>query len=174
MTFRRTATGRQSCAKFMSADPSTAEPEMLPELSRPSDLSRLVQDCPRQRRAHCHGIFDHQGSGPRCSPPRSASQGKGVSPRPDLLRQSLPSLPGDKHHAAVRSGVARSIRSRSRGLFIPSHRSLRRWKLSQKSRLSPNTRARMSAVGCRAPISAICGRQRNAGSNGSRRRNSRG
>jgi hypothetical protein len=49
-------------------------------------------------------------------------------------------------HAAAPSGFARSIRSRSRGLFIACHRSLRRCTFSQKSGLLPNTRARMSAV----------------------------
>ncbi len=53
---------------------------------------------------------------------------------------------GNKGHAAAPSGVARSIRSRSRGLFIASHRSSRRWTLRQKSGLLPKTRARISAV----------------------------
>src|SRR5258708_37982239 len=38
---------------------------------------------------------------------------------------------GDRDHAAAPSGFARSTRSRSRGLFIASHRSLRRCTLSQ-------------------------------------------
>src|SRR6266700_1432163 len=49
-------------------------------------------------------------------------------------------------HAASVKGRARSIRLRSRGECIASHRSLRRCTLSQKSGLLPNTRARMSAV----------------------------
>jgi hypothetical protein len=48
--------------------------------------------------------------------------------------------------AAAPNGFARSTRLRSRGLFIAAHRSLRRWMLSRKSGLLPNTRARMSAV----------------------------
>src|SRR5205807_3753693 len=67
-------------------------------------------------------------------------------PNGRFLRQSILRLPADIDHAAAPIGFARSIRSRSRGLFIASHRSLRRWTLSQKSGLLPNTRARMSAV----------------------------
>lgn len=52
------------------------------------------------------------------------------------LEASLPLL-GDDNHAAVPSGVARSIRACSRGLFIASHRSLRRCTFSQKSGLLP-------------------------------------
>src|SRR5215217_4848688 len=50
-------------------------------------------------------------------------------------------------YAAATSRRARLIRSRSRGEFIASHKSLRRCTFSQKSALLPNTRARMSAVG---------------------------
>ena len=61
---------------------------------------------------------------------------------------SLQSGPTERSldHAAAPSGFARSIRARSRGLFIASHKSLRRCTFSQKSGLLPNTRARMSAV----------------------------
>ena len=50
-------------------------------------------------------------------------------------------------YAAATSRRARLIRSRSRGEFIASHKSLRRCTFSQKSALLPNTRARISAVG---------------------------
>ena len=46
------------------------------------------------------------------------------------------------HYAAARSGLARPIRCRSRGLFMACHKSVRRCTLSQKSGLLPKTRAK--------------------------------
>ena len=59
---------------------------------------------------------------------------------------TLPTDASARHAAALINGRARSIRSSSRGLCNVSHRSLRRWTLSQNSGLFPKTRPRISAV----------------------------
>jgi hypothetical protein len=49
-------------------------------------------------------------------------------------------------YAAFQIGLARSILLRSPGVFIASHKSVRRWTFSQNSGSLPKTRARISAV----------------------------
>jgi len=60
--------------------------------------------------------------------------------------QGARSCARDRDLAAAPIGFARSTRSRSTALFIASHRSVRRWMLSQKSGLLPKARARIGAV----------------------------
>ena len=59
-------------------------------------------------------------------------------------------------HAARFNGRARSIRLRSLGVFIASHRSLRRCTFSQKSGLLPNTRARIKRRRARSRSGGRC------------------
>src|SRR5262249_50731143 len=63
-----------------------------------------------------------------------------------LLRGAFPLRLAAGHAAAVRTGLARSMRWRRRGEFSASHRSLRRCTFSQNSALLLNTRASIRAV----------------------------